>query len=160
MAAYLVLLPKGAARDSDRAVFIADQFSWLAFAFPAFWLLAKRLWLPGVIVFVLQGVITFASGMPGAALAGILAELALRLLVGLEGPAFHARRLEARGFTLAAVIEAPDLSTAEEIYGADVDEASPAIPLLSGRPSGAEQRPATAAATGPSLGVFETYGRL
>ncbi len=156
MATYLVLLQKGAPRNSDRAVFIADQFAWVAFLFPAFWLLAKRLWLPGIAVFLCQGLITIGSGMPGAALAGLLAELALRLLVALEGPAFHARRLEARGHTLEAIIPAPDLATAEEIYGAAVDQPVQNVsePLMKLSLNAASSR----RASGPSLGLFDSYG--
>lgn len=155
MASYLVLTSPGAPRTDVDARFIADKFSWIAFVFPAIWLLFQRQWLAGISVAILQGLIAFA--IPEPSLAGFLIELALRLLVALEGPAFVARRLEAAGWTLQSAITADDLPTAEMIYDHTTAETADAadtwqLPVLPA---------ATTAATGgnrAAVGLFENYG--
>jgi len=156
MASYLVLTSPGALKSDDNARFIADKFSWIAFVLPAFWLLYQRQWIAGITVAILQGLIAFAVPEPSA--AGLLIELALRLLVALEGPAFVAWRLQARGWTLQSVIPADDLVTAEMIYDHTVateDAAEgeaiwqpPVLPTTAAKP--ADGRAA--------VGLFENYG--
>ncbi|KQS76067.1 hypothetical protein ASG25_17695 [Rhizobium sp. Leaf384] len=158
MTPFLVYLPPGAGRDSADAVFLADRFAWPAFVFPALWLLFKRQWMAGVAVFILQTAMTMAGGLADAGVAAIFIELALRLLVALEGPTYLARRLEKRGFTLAAVLPAPDLKTAEAMYGATLEGlvADPALPLPrlgSHQNGGRAGDPAN-----PGFGLFDTYG--
>jgi hypothetical protein len=156
MASYLVLTSPGALKSDENARFIADKFSWIAFVFPAVWLLFQRQWIAGITVAVLQGLIAFAIPEPSA--AGLLIELALRLLVALEGPVFIAWRLQSAGWTLQSVITADDLATAEMIYdhaaAADVPVKSEAIwqpPVL---PT-AVAKPADGRA---AVGLFEHYG--
>jgi hypothetical protein len=158
MTPYLVYLPSGARGDSPHTVFIADRFAWLAFVFPAFWLFFKRQWIAGIVVLLVQGALTTVSGITEAVIASILVELALRLLVGLEGSAFLAYRLEKKGYTLAAVLPAPDLATAEAMYGSALETSG--IPDASALP----RLPATKGGTGsidpanPGFGLFDTYG--
>ena len=95
MASYLVLTPPAALGNDEDARFIADKFSWIAFLFPAIWLLFKRQWIAGIVVAILQSIMAIlTSRAPLPCWQGLLIELALRLLVALEGPAFVARRLE------------------------------------------------------------------
>ncbi|WP_438751120.1 DUF2628 domain-containing protein [Pararhizobium sp. O133] len=155
MASYLVLTSPGAPNNDDGARFIADKFSWLAFVFPAIWLLFKRQWIAGIAVAIFQGVVTVLTRDPSAMLAGLLIELALRMLVALEGPALIARRLEAQGWTLQAVITADDLTTAEMIYDHQVAVAAPATdnwraPALPAATPSTDSRAA--------FGLFENYG--
>ncbi|PYE33151.1 uncharacterized protein DUF2628 [Rhizobium sp. PP-F2F-G38] len=158
MTPFLVYLPPGARPDSADAVFVADRFAWPAFVFPAFWLLFKRQWAAGIAVFILQSAMTAAGGLAGAALAAILIELALRLLMALEGPTYLAHRLEKRGFTLAAVLPAPDLKTAEAMYGATLDDLAsdpaPPLPRLGPGRDGVK----TIDPANPGFGLFDTYG--
>ncbi|HTO30705.1 MAG TPA: DUF2628 domain-containing protein [Pararhizobium sp.] len=156
MASYLVLTPPGAPKDDDGARFIADKFSWLAFVFPAIWLLFKRQWVAGIGVAVFQGLVTFLTRDPSAMLAGLLIELALRMLVALEGPAFIVRRLEAHGWTLQAVITADDLTAAEMIYDHQTAATAPATTswLAPALPAAATQSTDGRAA----FGLFENYG--
>jgi len=158
MASYLVLTPPAARPNDVDARFIADKFSWIAFVIPAIWLLFKRQWIAGIAVAILQSAVTILSSEPRAILAGLLIELALRLLVALEGPAFVARRLESDGWTLQSIVTADHLTAAEMIY--DHDAATDAT-------AGGEaawQPPALPAATTKSadgraaLGLFENYG--
>ncbi len=155
MASYLFLTSPGAPKNDDGARFIADKFSWLAFVFPAIWLLFKRQWIAGIAVAIFQGLVTFLTQDPSAMLAGLLIELALRMLVALEGPAFIARRLEAQGWTLQAVITADDLTTAEMIYDHQIAATVPATdnwraPALPAATQSTEGRAA--------FGLFENYG--
>ncbi|WP_349436540.1 DUF2628 domain-containing protein [Pararhizobium sp. A13] len=156
MASYLVLTPPAARPNDVDARFIVDKFSWIAFLFPAIWLLFKRQWIAGIAVAILQSAVTFLTSEPRAMLAGLLIELALRLLVALEGPAFVARRLESDGWTLQSIVTADDLTAAEMIY----DQATDAT-------AGGEaawQPPALPTATTKSadgraaFGLFENYG--
>jgi hypothetical protein len=156
MASYLVLTSPGAPRHDVGARFIADKFSWIAFVFPAVWLLFQRQWMAGIAIAVLQGIIAFAT--PEPSVSGFLIELALRLLVALEGPAFVASRLQAYGWTLQSIIPADDLATAEMIYDhetaattivtAEAAWQPPVLPTAAAKP--ADGRVA--------VGLFESYG--
>lgn len=157
MASYLVLTSPGAARDDVNARFIADKFSWVAFVFPAIWLLFKRQWLAGIAVAILQGVVTFTTQEPHLMLAGLLVELALRLLVALEGPAFIVRGLEAKGWTLQSVITADDLPTAELIYD-HAAEAETAVIHDTWQPPSMPSAAASASGNRAAVGLFENYG--
>jgi len=157
MASYLVLTPPGTGRNDDNARFIADKFSWLAFVFPAIWLLVKRQWIAGIAVAIIQGLVAYFTREPSAALAGLLIELALRMLVALEGPAFVSRRLEGSGWTLQSIITADDLATAEVIYDhqseTDAAQAPETVwqpPVLPISAKSADGRAA--------VGLFENYG--
>lgn len=116
MASFLIMTPPGAAADDERARFIADGFSWAAFFFPALWLLAKRAWLLGILVAVLQMLLISLSSVSGGFLAASIMQIALSLLVSLEGPLFIAMKLSARDWTLRSIIPARDIETAEELY--------------------------------------------
>ncbi|WP_426231473.1 DUF2628 domain-containing protein [Pararhizobium sp. DWP3-4] len=156
MASYLVLTSPDALKSDDKARFIADKFSWIAFVLPAFWLLYRRQWIAGITVAILQGLIAFATPEPSA--AGLLIELALRLLVSLEGPAFVANRLQARGWTLQAIIAADDLVTAEMIYGHAVDTEGAAEGETIWQPPVLPAAMAKPADGRAAVGLFENYG--
>jgi len=155
MASYLVLTPPAALRNDEDARFIADKFSWIAFLFPAIWLLFKRQWIAGIAVAILQLIVTTLTSEPRAMLAGLLVELALRLLVALEGPAFVARGLEADGWTLQSIIATDDLALAEMIYHHetaahepdDTGWQPPALPQATAKSEGRT-----------AFGLFENYG--
>ncbi len=154
MASYLVLTSPGAPKNDDGARFIADKFSWLAFVFPAIWLLFKRQWIAGIGVAIFQGLIAFLTQDPSAMLAGLLIELALRMLIALEGPAFIARRLEAQGWTLQAIVTADDLTAAEMIYDHQATAAAADNWKAPALPAAATQSTDGRAA----FGLFENYG--
>ena len=147
MASYLVLTPPAALRNDEDARFIADKFSWIAFLFPAIWLLFKRQWIAGIAVAILQLVVTTLTSEPRAMLAGFL--------VALEGPAFVARGLEAGGWTLQSIIATDDLALAEMIYHHetaahepdDTGWQPPALPQATAKSEGRT-----------AFGLFENYG--
>ncbi|CAN7171001.1 DUF2628 domain-containing protein [Pararhizobium sp. LjRoot235] len=155
MASYLVLTPPAALRNDEHARFIADKFSWIAFLFPAIWLLVKRQWIAGITVAILQSTVTILTSEPRAMLAGLLVELALRLLVALEGPALVARRLESDGWTLQSVIATDDLALAEMIYD---HEAAAHAPGDTGRQPPALPQTTAKSEGRTAFGLFENYG--
>ncbi len=155
MASYLVLTPPAALRNDEDTRFIADKVSWIAFLFPAIWLLFKRQWIAGIAVAILQSIVTTLTSEPRVMLAGLLVGLALRLLVALEGPAFVARRLEADGWTLQSVIVTDDLALAEMIYDHETAAHAPGDTVW--QPPALP--PTTAKSEGrTAFGLFENYG--
>lgn len=157
MASYLVLTPPATLRNDEDARFIADRFSWIAFLFPAIWLLFKRQWIAGIAVAILQSIVTILTSEPRAMLAGLLIELALRLLVALEGPAFVARRLESHGWTLQSVIATDDLALAEMIHDHETAARTTASGQAAWHPP-ALPPAATKSENRTAFGVFENYG--
>ncbi|WP_026615240.1 DUF2628 domain-containing protein [Ensifer aridi] len=155
MASYLIMTPPGAPADDEKARFIADGFSWAAFFFPAIWLLVKRAWLLGIAVAVLQILLILLSTIQGGFAAALIMQIALSLLVSLEGPLFIAKRLTAREWTLRSIIPARDRETAEEIYFSNTaaDNPGKATPLPSVEWSTTKRPRGTS-----GLGFFEPYG--
>ncbi len=154
MASYMILTPPGARADDERARFVADGFSWWAFLFPALWLFAKRQWVIGIAVAVLQISLIFLSNHESGFLPSLLAQLALRLVVALEGPVLVARSLAARDWTLRSIVPASNLEAAEEIYFTSVAPAE----RTSAPSSPADWTVRKASNGGPGLGLFDSYG--
>ena len=158
MAAYVVMEPPGRPPEDarDRAAFIRDGFSVIAFLVPPLWLLWHRLWIEAALVFAASvglGALGEIAGM-GAAGAGL--SLLVSLYVGLEGAALRIAALTRRGWRDRGVVEAGSREEAEIRYLAAVDADS----------DGEAVRPASAApvrtmptASGPALGLFSYPGR-
>jgi hypothetical protein len=118
--------------------------------------LAKRAWLFGISVAVLQILLILVSTLPGGFTAALIMQLALSLLVSLEAPLFIARKLSAQDWTLRSIVPARNIETAEEIYFSNTTAAAhhqSATPLQSIEWS-RSGRPESAA----GLGFFESYG--
>lgn len=117
MRSYLVLIPpNGPDKDHRSTLILRDGFSWTALLFPGIWLLGHKLWLAGIGAILLQGLGGFLMTTPGLETAGGLLGFAIHLLAALEARHYRSEALIKRGWTLEAVIPAPDLDTAEEIY--------------------------------------------
>ena len=86
---------------------VREGFSFAAFLFGPFWLLAHRAWIPGVLALCAAIALRFAPGS-----TGMLAALALAWLLGLTGFDLWRWSLERRGFTAAHVIAASDADRA------------------------------------------------
>lgn len=159
MRSYLVLTPPGGAdRDHRSTLVLADGFSWLGLLLPWLWLFWRGLWLAGIVILALQiGALALilAAGMP---VAGILALIALSLLVGLEGRHYHSEVMVRDGWTLETILFAQDLTTAEQMYfsGLPRPEAStiPAVADWAGQTTNTAGRWQTA-----GLGIFDHGGR-
>jgi hypothetical protein len=117
MAIYSVHVPETAADPAiafDRVNFLREGFSWAAFLFGPFWLLARRLWRP-------FGAWCLGALIVGVAIScGLLRDsaatwlyLAAALFLGLEGRGFVGAAMERRGFKLVDVATGADLIAAE-----------------------------------------------
>ena len=156
MISYIVLTPPGGAEPDHRSTrFIADRMVWTAFVFPGLWLLFNRCWLWGVVVLIAQLAAGWLIERPGLFWAGMAAELALAILIGLEGRQILIRTLMRRGWTLDTVVTAPDLATAEHIYfsGPAGDIRQLNTPKTDWAKLAAEASPS--AGGGPALGLFD-----
>ncbi|MGN7295131.1 DUF2628 domain-containing protein [Rhizobium sp. SAFR-030] len=159
MISYLILTPPGGPdRDHRTTRFVADRFAWLAFVFPGLWLLFHRCWLIGVATLIAQVGAGWLTNLSGLFWAGTLAQLAIGLLIGLEGRHIYISTLIRHGWMLSDVVSAPDLSTAEAFYfsSAAGDVAPATVPTTDwskfSAPAGAPAR------GGPALGLFDIAG--
>jgi hypothetical protein len=137
MASFYVLTPPGMTNPEKQTLFIRDGFSWLAFLFPAPWLLVRRLWLIAglsVVLYLLSIVAAEYWGLDGLPVAYALI---LSLWTGLEGGHVRAHWLTRKGWDLKATIAAADIETAEEIYFQDMTQTTSTAPVhgLSGGPT-------------------------
>ena len=93
-----------AGRPSRRPpVMVREGFSWGAFLFGPFWLLAHRLWLPALLWFVAA-----AAAVLLASIGGALALPALQFLLGCHARDLRRRALARRGYALAHVVAERD----------------------------------------------------
>ena len=120
MATFLFLIPSGAKSQDENARIVRDRFAWIAFFLPFLWLLWHRAWLAAALVFAIQALGSAIIDHPVFGLAGLGICLATNLLVALEGPTMIVAGLKRAGWTIDAVISAPDRATAEEIYYMDI----------------------------------------
>lgn len=160
MRSYLVLTPPGGPdKDHRSTLILPDGFSWTALLFPWVWLIWHRLWIAGIVIFLLQGAAIALLAVPGFALAGVLLGIATSLLVALEGRNHHGNSLIRRGWALERVISAPDLRTAEDIYFSSLPKpVQQPLPQSADWAKQAKTQPATGW-QGPSLGLFDHGGR-
>lgn len=156
MISFIVLTPPDGPEPDHRSTrFIADRMVWTAFVFPGIWLLFNRCWLWGIVVLIAQFACGLLMDQPGFFWAGMAAELALAILIGLEGRQILIRTLMRRGWNLDAVVAAPDMASAEEIYfsGPAGDTRQTKTPVTDWARLSAEASPATSG--GPALGLFD-----
>ncbi|AYD03152.1 DUF2628 domain-containing protein [Neorhizobium sp. NCHU2750] len=161
MRSYLVLIPPGGAEKDHRSTLILpDGFSWTALLFPWIWLIWHRLWVAGLVIFLLQAASGVLLGISGLWLAGTLLGIATSLLVALEGRNHYGNSLIRRGWTLEDIITTVDRQTAEEIYFSSLPEptASP-LPSPADWAKNTTQPPAATGWQGPALGLFDHGGR-
>jgi Protein of unknown function (DUF2628) len=138
MAIYSVHIPTGAADPAaaaDRVLFLREGFSWPAFLFGPFWLLARGLWRPLAIWCLAAILVGFAMsyGLVKDAAATWL-YLIGGVFLGLEGKGFVGAALERRGFALADVAAGPDLVAAESGFFSRWLAGAPAAPPAPARP--------------------------
>lgn len=116
MTSYAILSDRVAPGGDETARVIADRFSWAGFVFGGFWLLWHRAWFAGALVLIVDVAIPlllYPTGFAGLALA---MDIALALLVGLEGNGWRVNAEERRGRHIVDIVEAPDPETAFEIH--------------------------------------------
>jgi hypothetical protein len=91
--------------NPDRGfVRVKTGFSWPAFFFGTLWAVAKGLWLVALAMLVLEAVVWFwsgyaeARGADGLALAGLVFQVAYRVLVGRHANAWWRAKLVRQGY--------------------------------------------------------------
>ena len=89
-------------------VLLREAFSWGAFLFGPLWLLARRAWIPAVLV--LAALVAVAAVLPRW--AGPPSGFALFLLAGVLGRDWVRWSLERRGYALSHVLAARDRDAA------------------------------------------------
>jgi hypothetical protein len=142
----------------ERAEFVRDGFSVVAFVVPFIWLAWHRLWLEAAFVFgVAIGLALLGEAYPWARAFSPLATL-LGLYVALEGGALRVAALKRRGWREAGVVTASSSGEAELRWFADARQ--------TGRPAPVADAPAPlppapvhpVALAGPALGLFSYPG--
>jgi hypothetical protein len=103
--------PAGADRPRAAAapVLVPEGFSWGAFLFGPFWLLAHRLWLPALLWSVAApaaAALLVAAGVGGG--GAVVASLALQFLLGCHARDLQRRGLARRGYAQAHVVAERD----------------------------------------------------
>jgi len=135
----------------EKAVFVRDGFSWLAFLLPPLWLLANGMILVLIAFVVAAGAVVVAvENTLGAELAS-LASFATALWFGFEARALRRWSLHRRGWTMTAVVEGKHFPGAERRYVASRLEERAAPP--SSDPGSASPPPLPPSAGGPSRGA-------
>lgn len=152
MAVYVIMEPRQRTRETVDAVFIRDGFSFLAFLVPFVWLLWHRLWIEAALALGAVLLIGALAEAGGYGLYASLLSLLVSIYVGLEGAALRIGALRRRGWRDAAVIEADSAAEAEiRYYGAVADEPEAGARPM---PEPVRQPVATAAPSGPAIGLF------
>lgn len=118
MRSYTLHLPPearpGEAEALDRAVLVADGFSWAAFAFTVVWFLFHRLWVAALIVLV--GLLALAFGGYALGLsttAGTVLTFLASVLIGFEASSLRRWTLARRGYVMRDALVARDDAEAE-----------------------------------------------
>jgi hypothetical protein len=108
----------------EDVVLVKEGFSWPAFFVPLIWLIYKRMWI------VLAFYIAVAAGLTVLAELALVPEsavfvgnLAVNLILGLEGNDLYRWTLARRRYREHAVVMGNDLVTAEQRYFAAIAEA-------------------------------------
>lgn len=158
MARYTVHVPKTApdrAAALERAVFVADGWSWGAFAFGPLWLMRHRHWISGFIALAVMIAFHLAlAAAPIGALARIAGLLTISTLWGLEGSSLRRLALGRAGHVEEGIVVGDDPDTLERRFFEAADDAAPArvAPLAASAPGVTPQ-------AGPAvLGIFPEPG--
>ena len=141
----------------DRAaslLFVKDGFSWPAFIFAPFWMLAHRLWWPllGYVGLSVVFELVRWSGLidPGWA---TLAGFALHLLVGFEADTLRRWKLDRSGWHVLGAVSGRNAADCERRF---YDEWLPTQPLIApsaGVPSAREMPARRTPVVGSLLGI-------
>jgi hypothetical protein len=152
MASYTVHIKRRLAETQaaqETAVFVRDGWSWAAFGFGPFWILAKRHVLVGLLALVLQFGTLATLAVLGARPEAVLGiSVLFGLLWGHEGASLRRLALRLRRYDEVALVVATAEDEAERRYFVDIatgPEPIPAAPAGSFVPHGASN---------PVMGLF------
>ncbi|MEM0899386.1 MAG: DUF2628 domain-containing protein [Pseudomonadota bacterium] len=125
MTVRFVILEKPDA-PSDRYRFVRDGFSVIAVAFPMFWLLYHRQWLPALAVFLVSVAASLLLTQFGMLALSYAATVGVGFLVALEGGNWRQAALQRAGFFPVASLEANSVDEAELRF-ADLRQKTPTV---------------------------------
>jgi hypothetical protein len=91
-------------RDGRAPVLVRDGFSFWAFIFGPFWLLAHAAWIPAILLLALDVALSAILHGPASSIVG----LGVAWLVGLHAQDLRGWGLTRRGWRLGDVVAAPD----------------------------------------------------
>lgn len=95
---------RGLFEDSE-TLFVKEGFCWPAFVFGVFWALWHRMWIAALLLAVFMLALAATDGMAGAgALAAVIVEVAVSLLIGFEANDWRRRALARHGFEEVGVV--------------------------------------------------------
>jgi hypothetical protein len=115
MAVYTGLVPPNG--EPDKAIFLAEGFSWGAFFFTILWALWHRLWVIAGLLFLVFAALSVALSLKLVDPAVMLViQLGLGLLLGFEAQQLRLLSLERAGYRQAALITASNQEAAELEY--------------------------------------------
>ncbi|HRE22101.1 MAG TPA: DUF2628 domain-containing protein [Rhabdaerophilum sp.] len=139
MARFTIHVPGDApSREAglERAVFVRDGWSWGAFLFGPFWLMAHRHWLTGLFALVGLGLVLAAIvALPVAAGAKAAVWLLIGWLFGIEGSSLRRLALRRAGYDEAGVIVGSAGEALEQRTFASLGTADAAAPARLATPS-------------------------
>jgi len=99
------------------AEFVREGFNYLAFAFTWLWALGAGLWIPAAVLLAIDLALAFALSATGLDATGALVvTLGWRWIVGFLAEDIRRFNLKMRGFALADVVAAENLSAAERRF--------------------------------------------
>lgn len=119
MAIYVVMEPGDVAQDEaqERATFVRDGFSFIAFVMPVLWLLWHRLWLAAAAALILTlGSAVLLEHWGGRPILAVVVPLLLAIYFGNEAPALQLASLRIRGWREWGALEAANRTEAELRY--------------------------------------------
>lgn len=123
MARYTVHVPsRPDARGEalERAVFVADGWTWGAFTFGPLWLLWHRHWITGVAMLVVTGLaMVLLAVLPVSDTVRFAAMLLVSILWGLEGSSLRRLALARAGFVEERLVAGGDLDALEQRFFAE-----------------------------------------
>jgi len=112
MRSYTVQIPPGG--DLSEAVVLKEGFCWWAVLFGPLWFLWHRLWIGGIGLAIVQGVLTGTLERLGfAPLQVAVASAGIAILVGFSARDWWRWRLSATGYRFADVVVATSQREAE-----------------------------------------------
>lgn len=153
MARYTVHVKGEGPEALASARFVRDGFSWLAFLFGGFWLLAKGAWISGVLLLTMSIALGLTLNALGLAMLYPIVSLLVGYLVALESGAIRAWELGLAGYRFAGVISGDDADVMERRFFEEALAEKPAPARLP------VEAPARGAGGVPVIGLFPSPWR-
>jgi hypothetical protein len=136
MQSFTVHLPEGrrpTLAEAEKAVFVAEGFSFPAFVFGGFWLAYKRLWLALAVFLIGLAVLTgLGIALHLHPLAASALSFLLNLYLGIEGNDILRRTLERGGMPAAGIVTGRKQDDAEAAFFARLPLEAAAAPARTG----------------------------